>query len=332
MDIRTSGIDALKTSMANPYRAWQGKATAARDRLAANGYFDCYHKPKFSLNKAQRVFTIGSCFAREIENKLASMGVKVILAGKGVQRKYFESWTSGPDAPGATDLSAGVFNKYTVSSIWHDVRRTLRNEDYVNEGLIELAADRWFDPHASGLRLQPLSVALENRAVIREGLAELKDSDVVFITLGQTESWVDADSGLSMNSHPGPIWLKKFGKRFEFVDESFDATFAQLRATVELIRELCGADIKFIVTVSPVPFNATFRGDDVVVSHTATKAKLRTVAEELARTYEFVDYFPSYEIVVNTPRALAWMDDGMHVNSKMVDHVMTTFVASSFVD
>jgi hypothetical protein len=52
------------------------------------------------------------------------------------------------------------------------------------------------------------------------------------------------------------------------------------------------------------------------------------MVDELASRYEYVDYFPSYELVVNSPRLLAWEADMMHVNHKMVAHVMQTFMRS----
>ena len=43
------------------------------------------------------------------------------------------------------------------------------------------------------------------------------------------------------------------------------------------------------------------------------------------RRFDFVDYFPSYEIVLNSSPALAFQDDQLHVARDMVQHVMETF-------
>ncbi|MCO6418646.1 GSCFA domain-containing protein [Siccirubricoccus sp. KC 17139] len=311
--------------MANPARAWQGNKNSARDRFLAGGYFSAHHQPKFELSLADRFFTVGSCFAREIEYKLAPFGVPLLLRNQGIERRFFDSWKDGDDAPGADALYAGVFNKYTTASIEHDLRRTILRESYENEGLIELDTDKWFDPHASGLKLLPLEQALANRAKIAEAMQLVRQADVVVMTLGQTESWLDTATGIAMNAHPGPAALRKFGDRFFFVDHSYAETIAQVDRTIQLIRRECNPAMRFILTVSPVPFNATFRPQDVVVGHQSTKAMLRTVAEELFRSYDFVDYFPSYEMVINTPRELAWLDDQLHVAGKMVEHIMQRF-------
>jgi hypothetical protein len=330
MEIRVSGIEALKTSMANPARGWQGNKNSARDRFLQNTFFPVHHRPKFLLDTTDNFFTVGSCFAREIEYKLAPLGVPLLLLDRGIERRYFESWTTGDDAPGATAIYSGVFNKYTTASIEHDLRRTILDEHYENEGLIELDTDKWFDPHASGLKLLPLPLALENRAKITEAMRQVRNADVVVMTLGQTESWIDTATGIAMNAHPGPAALRKFKERFEFVDHSYRDTIDQVDRTIQLIRKACNPAMRFIITVSPVPFNATFRPQDVVVAHQATKAMLRTVAEELFRSYDFLDYFPSYEMVLNTPRSVAWNDDQLHVNGDMVQHIMQTFYSQYY--
>ena len=59
---------------------------------------------------------------------------------------------------------------------------------------------------------------------------------------------------------------------------------------------------------------------------------LRAVAEELFRSHDFLDYFPSYEMVINTPRELAWNDDQLHVSGDMVKHIMGVFYANYYPD
>ena len=205
------------------------------------------------------------------------------------------------------------------------MRRTLRNEQYENDGLIELGADLWFDPHSSGLKLLPLEVALKNRSRISAAMQRIREADVVVITLGQTESWIDSATGIAMNAHPGPAALRKFPDRFIFVDHSYRNTIDQLERTIKLIRDVCNKDMRVVLTVSPVPFNATFRAQDVLVGHQATKSMLRSVAEEMFRAHDFVDYYPSYEMVINSPRNLAWHEDQMHVRGEMVAHIMSFF-------
>jgi hypothetical protein len=97
---------------------------------------------------------------------------------------------------------------------------------------------------------------------------------------------------------------------------------------IGLIREHCHPEMRFIVTVSPVPLGATFKDADVIVANSASKSVLRAVAEELFRRFDFVDYFPSYEMVLNSPRAIAFEEDQLHIARDMVAHIMSTFQES----
>lgn len=332
MDLAYSAKEALDLASGNGARSWGGAGeTTARRRFEENGFFTVVHTPRFTLSKTDKVFTIGSCFARNVEAILGLRGIPLVLEGHGIEPEYYESFdeeqaTGGGVAVGK--LSRSAFNKYTAHSISHELRRVLREEEYPQDGLIELGADQWFDPHASGLRHLPLAQASVLRRRIREAMATIRTADVVFITLGLTEGWVDTVSGLAMNRHPGVKPLRRHAQRFRFVDHGFAEIVAELSSTVELVRETCNPAMRFIMTVSPVPLGATWRPTDIVVSNTASKSKLRAVIEEMTRRYPFVDYFPSYEIVVNSPRHLAWKEDQLHVAWPMVQHIMSIFEAA----
>jgi hypothetical protein len=71
---------------------------------------------------------------------------------------------------------------------------------------------------------------------------------------------------------------------------------------------------------------ATSSGDHVLVSTAYSKAVLRTVAGELARTHAVIDYFPAYEIVTN-PRLCpaAFAPNLRTVTDEAVELVMRHF-------
>jgi hypothetical protein len=53
---------------------------------------------------------------------------------------------------------------------------------------------------------------------------------------------------------------------------------------------------------------------------------LRVCAQEVADRFDFVDYFPSYEIVMNSPRDKTWLEDQMHVSEEAVEFVTNSFI------
>jgi len=81
-----------------------------------------------------------------------------------------------------------------------------------------------------------------------------------------------------------------------------------------------------ILTVSPVPLAATFEDRSVLVSTTYSKAALRVAAEAVIRRHDWVDYFPSYEIITGSPTGgLYYGPDDREVNPLGVAHVMRLF-------
>lgn len=333
MRIEYDAGTALSTMRANPVRGWtSGKpGRMAKERLTTGSFVSIEHKPKFLIEPSWPIFTMGSCFARGVENVLISRGLPLLLDGHGAPAEHFETWNEETGRGGGAargQLSRGALNKYSVRSMAHELKRVLLDERYPNEGLIELAPEQWFDPHASGLKLLDKETALANRTRLSAATAQIKNARICFFTLGLTETWLDAQTGLAMNAHPGPAWLARMPERFRFVDYGYEATLNDMLSILSMIREHCHPEMRFIVTVSPVPLGATFKDADVIVANSASKSMLRAVAEELYRRFDYVDYFPSYEIVLNSPRALAFEEDQLHIARDMVATVMGTFERS----
>lgn len=330
MRIEYDAGTALSIMRGNPVRGWtSGKPDRmAKDRLTTGDFLKVEHRPKFRIDPSWPIFTMGSCFARGVENVLVSRGLPLLLDGHGAPAEHFESWNEETGRGGGAargELSRGALNKYSVRSMTHELKRVLLEESYPNEGMIELSPEQWFDPHASGLKLVGRDDAFANRKRLAEATATIRKARICFFTLGLTETWLDAETGLAMNTHPGPAWLARLPERFHFVDYGYDATLSDMLEIIGLIREHCRPEMRFIVTVSPVPLGATFKDADVIVANSASKSVLRAVAEELFRRFDFVDYFPSYEMVLNSPRAIAFEEDQLHIALDMVAHIMGTF-------
>lgn len=289
------------------------------------------HRPKFKISRDAAVFTIGSCFAREIETALQSYKIPLLLAGHGVLAERYESWRpdtqTGGGVPAGT-ISRGVFHKYTTHSMFFDVERAIQGNLYPNEGLLELEPDLWFDPHAAGLQMADKTTALDSRAKVDAGMQTIKQADVVIVTLGLTESWREKVNGQVMNRAPAGKYLLRKGDLFELLDFGYDDIQTVLRQMIDMIVAERPA-VKIIISVSPIP-SSTFGQRDVVSASVGSKAMLRTAAETVSRIYDFVDYFPSYEMVTLSPRALAWEEDAVHVQRAMVRSATDTFVDSYY--
>lgn len=109
--------------------------------------------------------------------------------------------------------------------------------------------------------------------------------------------------------------------------------FAGNLAVMERIVDLIAAEqpkALICVTVSPVPLQRTFSGQDIVVANTMSKSTLRAALGQLAGTRPNVRYFPSCEMVISAS-AEAWEADGRHVRRALVETIKAGFVAANFV-
>ena len=87
------------------------------------------------------------------------------------------------------------------------------------------------------------------------------------------------------------------------------------------------ADVKFILTVSPVPLTATASGNHILRASTYSKSVLRVAAETLATEFDNVDYFPSFEIINNPAARTRFFEDNLREVSVVgVESVMKVFL------
>lgn len=281
--------------------------------------FDPRVLPEFRLESSDRLYAIGSCFARGIEKALASHGYDVLSAAE-----EFDGFELS--RPGVTGL--GFTNKYTTYSIVNELSWALDpGVEFPLGTLVDLEEDVWVDPHTNPtLKFVDYERTLERREIIRSVTRRLADARLVVITLGLVETWRDDREHVYLNMTPTPPMVRRYPGRYSF----HVLDFAENRANLERVHELLTGhghpDVQIVVTVSPVPLMATFTDRDVVVANTYSKALLRTAAEDWAAAHENVHYFPSYEIALNSDKGLAWAEDGRHVRGDLVKEIMRVFM------
>jgi hypothetical protein len=162
---------------------------------------------------------------------------------------------------------------------------------------------------------------LRRRALLTELMRRIVDCSVVVITLGLSEAFYDHELELVLNTTPA----RGARGRVSFCVLSYEESLEALESAHDLLRERGHPEVQIVVTVSPVPLEATFRAEDIVVANAYPKACLRTVAEAWSQRHENVHYFPSYEIVTSSSRDSVWSMDGRHVRDEAVEHVVRIF-------
>lgn len=299
-----------------------GKGNSGFER-SQKPFPDIFHAPKFQIDASSKFFTIGSCFAREIEIALQGLGVDCITSKFSFPGDLYELQKN--------QATNGALNAYTPHSIL-DLVRLPERSDASTAGRVQLGPDEYCDMLLSGLKFLTLQQAEMVRKTLIDAYRELPQADVVIITLGYTEAWYDTESKIFVNRSPGSAirLLRNHGERFQFLNASPLDAVETVDAAISEIRRLTDGRAKVVLTTSPVPLHGTFTARDSILANQYSKSTLLSAAVYLSSKYEYVDYFPSYEMVANINKGDALMDDGVHVRRNIVDQIIDKFAKLYF--
>ena len=155
----------------------------------------------------------------------------------------------------------------------------------------------------------------------------LKDADWLIITLGSSFNYnLNEDSsqipplgggGAVANCHRAPAqWFTKNLLEADEIIQLFDECF-------QLLKQF-NPGIKIIFTISPVRHIR-----DGVVDNNRSKARLIESVHRLIRKYDYVHYFPAYELVIDVLRDYRFYDaDLVHPNYAATEFVLEKFAES----
>lgn len=259
--------------------------------------------PSFALPPGARVFTIGSCFARNIEEHLVRAGYTI------------PTLTFSAPAHEWVGRANGLLNEYNAGTICQRIERAFTGTLQPDETIVE-TEDGWVD------LLLPTNIAVTRdrararRREIDDVYTALPQADVVIVTLGLVEAWFDTLTGCYLNRMP-PTRLLTPGCRYRLEVMDVYEAWPLLEKAFGM---LTGHGQQVIVTVSPVPFAASFTGRDAITANGYSKAVLRVCAERLS-WMPGVDYLPSYETVTWGGLA-SYHDDNIHVLDTVVGPIV----------
>lgn len=310
---RISAEDAYRATIRQKASKWPDRVSKRIEPLATPAL-----APSFAVAPDSAVFTIGSCFARNIEIALRDRGLRIPTLDLQLPERELMA---------GTGLRTGILNKYTPFSMLNEVEQLERDDDG-SRFLIEAGDDAWWDGQLHSHETVTGERGLKRRRRIRRLYAEaIAESAVVIVTLGLIEAWWDEAEQLYLNDTVPRFIVERHPGRFFFETLSIDKT---VDAVVRLVAALHALNPtqKMLLTVSPVPFQRSFSGSDAIVANSYSKAALRVAAEVAARSFSHVDYFPSYETVTLSDRTMSWEDDLVHVKPAMIDHNVARMIAA----
>src|SRR6185503_12468341 len=101
---------------------------------------------------------------------------------------------------------------------------------------------------------------------------QLPECRIVVITLGLAEAWFDHETGLYLNTAPPLQATNRNPDRFSLDVLDYEDILSALERIYGLLSAHGHPDVKVLITVSPVPFKATFSGQDAITANTYSKA------------------------------------------------------------
>src|SRR5258706_3855204 len=197
-------------------------------------------RPTFQFDSGERIFTIGSCFAREVEDGLLKRGFQIPV--RAFLDKEPEFATVGTEA----------LNNYGTPSIFNELSWALGpDEQYIaKDHLLELRPGKFVDIHlTSKFRPAAWDVVFDRRKSLINLMRQAIDCRIVIITLGLAEVWYDTQTGCYLNDTPLPSLLNAYPGRFEFHVLSYQEAYDYLERALNLLRTRTQRDLRVVLTV-----------------------------------------------------------------------------------
>lgn len=286
---------------------------------------DPVYLPRFTITQKDKIATAGSCFAQHIARTLSKSGFNYFVSEQAP-----EILTSDEaHAKNYGVFSARYGNIYTVRQFTQLFKRV--SGQFLPVDNFWLRSDgRYVDPFRPQIEPNGYESVVElesSRQTHFEAVVKIfKETDVFVFTLGLTEGWRSKIDGAVFPLAPGVAGGEMNPDCYEFVNFTVQEVISDMNEALALLREI-NNDCKVILTVSPVPLIATYEPQHALVATTYSKSVLRVAADEIKRAHDFVDYFPSFEIITGSFNKGAYFEEDLRsVTSEGVDHVMHLFM------
>jgi hypothetical protein len=252
--------------------------------------------PAGMLRPDAGVITLGSCFARELRDYLAAIG----LGAANV-------W-----------IPAGLNNTFAIL-------------DFVSWCVTGKETGRGYryDRDDQG-RIREWTPVAERERYVKG----FREAGAFVFTLGLAEVWQDRETeAVFWRGVPKDVYK---ADRHVFHLSTVEQNEGNVARIVELVRSV-NATAPIVLTLSPVPLRATFRGISCLTADSVSKSVLRVALDlVMSRGLDNVWYWPSFEIVRWLGAHAEWAafgeDEGKprDVNRRLVAAIIDAFIEAFF--
>ncbi len=268
-------------------------------------------QPDLGLSLDSSVITIGSCFARNIEEAMSSVGFDVPMLGFRVPRSEWDG--ARPN---------GILNRYTPYSISQLVAWVVAAiedadafDELTNRFWVQSEPDLGVDMDLGGLVAVSHERFLARRRELLDVFRPMTSAELIVITLGQTESWTYEPNGMHWSGAPAVASLRSLWPLTRLVTADEQAAYDEIAESIALVRRI-NPHAHILLTISPVPASRYWSGSPALTEYWHSKLTLWQAAQRLVADLEGVHYFASFEAVHLAPDS--WSPDRLHVTDATV--------------
>ena len=249
----------------------------------------------FKLNHQHKILTIGSCFSDEIGKRLTDLKFDGLINPFGV-----------------------IFNSHSIQNL---IERSIQKKYFTIADVHQNGEEFFcFDVHSSFNALTKEAVLEELNLTLDQVHDYILSCDVLMITLGT--SWIyewKTSNQVVANCHK--VDAKQFEKRLLTTEENLKS----LELIVSDLKNI-NPTIRIITTVSPVRHTK-----DGMIENNVSKARLLDALYQLSLQNNQVEYFPSYELVLDDLRDYRFFkEDLIHPSKQAVDYIWEKFSETYF--
>ena len=284
--------------------------------------------PSLKDSDSCNILAIGSCFAENIAQSLSRQGVE-------------SSVCAFPE-----DINSPIALLSLLVALDHI-------DDFIsqtNKCLHQIIED---NPNSGDLNAIDSYLAQEKKRM-QNLLTNLRESDFVILTLGNTLEWSKSIDLLSRDKYDPSVALTAFNHavpglpHIQYAGDyrrpaSLPVVYASVKKVLQKLRSF--SDGKIIPTVSPIPIrgvSGNHKGsfNSAITESSLSKSYLRTVLNEVINESEIagVHYFPSFEIATDVTMRIPGTGFGnddsnsRHLDRKIVDCICKFFVFKALPD
>ena len=252
-------------------------------------------KSEIEIDSQSKLLTMGSCFSDNIGNKLEAHQFNALVNPYGT-----------------------VFNPISLSKL---LDRSM-NKTLIEIAEIDTHGERSFhyDFHSSFDSTNPDSVVSSINESINLTSEYINNTDILILTFGTSIAYRKlSDHELVSNCHKVP------NKQFERIFIPIDEMVSTVSQSIEQFLHK-RPNLRVVITVSPV--RHTKEG---LIDNLRSKSRLIETCHLLSEQFKTVEYFPSYEIMIDELRDYRYYDaDMIHPSPLAVDMIWKTFMDTYF--